>query len=297
MGEISSKINNGMKNLKQFISEGLSKIVFHSTSIQTILKILRDDKFQLTPSVGWDNDVTSNKKYYYLSTSRDLSNRFTKNKVGDGWGILVLDGDKLNQTLKSQPVNYWGDKKDSEAEDRVLSDNSTIQNATKYIKEIHLIVGESGDNTSARRILLKTKLLKIGCWVYENSKDALARNKTKAINILSDYTPNPNVQQRFGRPVKSIVQSVAKVWTDFVYQSDFDKLTDRGKTLVYRLQTDQDRKGVARSLDADIHNFKSGDDVKVSNVIIDAMKKIGARTTLEFLEKVNKKWLPIIKQR
>jgi len=76
--------------------ESLSATVFHSTSLRALNKILTDNKFHLSSSLGTPSDADVNKPWYHFFMS--LSN--VKNSgydIGNNLEVkLVLYGDKLN---------------------------------------------------------------------------------------------------------------------------------------------------------------------------------------------------------
>ncbi len=92
--------------IKKF-QESLTSIVFHVTSVNNLLDILKSNKFTLATSLGTGSDKFSN-KWYYMSFSTIKYGGYSRSLSFIGQAILVIDGEKLNQRYKGIPVDYWG---------------------------------------------------------------------------------------------------------------------------------------------------------------------------------------------
>jgi hypothetical protein len=180
---------------EKYVNEGLLKEgtnrgeVYHYTN--RILKILSDNKINLSSNLGSDKDQFGN-KYFFLSLSRTPG-------VNIGYGRfhnsrLVLDGNKLNQNFKSIPVDYWGNKSgdnrgsdiDFEYEDRIISDKSVIDNITKYIIRIE-IVAETPKTKKNYEILQLAKQNNIPIFFYLNKND-LQRQRNNVNNEVENIS-------------------------------------------------------------------------------------------------------------
>ena len=128
-----------MIKLKKLLMEGISDIVYHKTYIHSAYEILKNDEFKLSSTVGSRADQYGD-KLYFLSTARNLSSRYFN--VGEFTVLFKLDGRKLGQKYKGFPIEYWGlrQKGNSEEEDRIVTDDPYIKNATKYIDELHVLL-------------------------------------------------------------------------------------------------------------------------------------------------------------
>ena len=166
-------------NENKVITEGASDILYHFTSKTNLINILKKNEFNLTFSIGDSPDFNVNRnKFFYFSTTRSKSSGFKKGNVK-----LVLDGRKLKNNYKLIPVDYWRLKslKNSEQEDRIISDKPIIPNAINYILEIHM-----KDNTeiiSNKEIYFISKKYNIPLFFYENEKDFLLQTNNKEINF------------------------------------------------------------------------------------------------------------------
>lgn len=129
-----------MRKLLNIISEGVSDILYHKTHSHAAYEILKTDKFKLSTSAGSSADAKGDKLYFF-STARNLSSSYFS--VGDYTIIFKLDGRKLGANYKGMPVDYWGARstgKAAEEEDRIVTDSPFIENATKYIDELHILL-------------------------------------------------------------------------------------------------------------------------------------------------------------
>lgn len=128
--------------LKKFLIESISSTVFHKTSVQNAIKILKSDKFRLSASIGTQAEIDVNKgRFFFLSTARSPLSSYIGKDPYKGDLYFELDGDKFNQRFKGFAMDYWGDafrNLNNEMEDRVVSDNQYIKNAKQYIKAIHV---------------------------------------------------------------------------------------------------------------------------------------------------------------
>ena len=151
------RFNLLVENWRKFLNEGISDVVYHYTSgIEKGAKILKDNRFLSSGGFSKEAEAELNKgKLYYFSTARTPANAYT----GDyPQGVIFkLDGRVLAQNHKAMPIDYWatqtrsskkaanvqsdpGSSEAFEAEDRVLLDEPYIEDADRYIDEIHFAV-------------------------------------------------------------------------------------------------------------------------------------------------------------
>lgn len=136
-----------LKIFEQFLNEGISDVVYHFTSFPGLVGIAEDDAFFGTLSVGTKADQKFQKgRTYFFSTTRSKREGYQSGDVK-----FVLDGRKLGQRYKAEPIDYWEIKRLSKAyepgsnalkahemEDRILLNEPKIAKAAQYIKEIHI---------------------------------------------------------------------------------------------------------------------------------------------------------------
>lgn len=137
-----------MKEIKQLLNEILTDILYHFSGIDRIENILKTNKFLTTAAFATQSEVEQNKgKFYFLSTARSTFGKYS-DSMESGFGYVVLDGRKLGHTFSGTAVDYWGEtfrkanKGKHEEEDRIFTNKPFIENARKYILEIHLCFGK-----------------------------------------------------------------------------------------------------------------------------------------------------------
>jgi len=198
-----SFLKNIIKEELQTINEGLSNIVYHYTYFQQLLNILKENKFHASTNIGTHADFKKTQgKFYYFSMQRTKGLTGYASHHGNNVAI-VLDGNKLNQKYKGGPIDYWEwstSSKDwtdpqhykeallsNELEDRIFIDKPTIDNASIYIKEIHIYIneerfGEYISKDDINNIILLTKKYNIPIYFYNNYNSFQLQNKTKTVD-------------------------------------------------------------------------------------------------------------------
>ncbi|PNX49204.1 MAG: hypothetical protein BV459_00595 [Thermoplasmata archaeon M11B2D] len=196
-----------MKTFKRFkteLYESVSVTVYHVTNMYPAINILEKNKFILSVATGVGREETlvpktKKTKLFYLSTSRSKTGAFQRDYNISGSTTFVLDGRKLANNYASTPVEYFGKDRpvsERESEDRIYSDKPEINNAAKYITEIHIVVGSSfvmnimgnpakskEDLSAYSRMLSLAIKHNIPIYFYEKFNDYLVQNKKKAIDI------------------------------------------------------------------------------------------------------------------
>lgn len=204
---IEKKINNNSEQglneeeNKEVLNEGLSNILYHFTYASSLISILKSNKFATSSNLGSTADSWKDKgRFFFFSTQR------TKGMSGyaraHGTVAIVLDGTKLNQTYKGFATDYWNwSKKRSdyqnigdytnalqseENEDRIVTNKPYIENANKYIIEIHVEVNNGERMTFLSKeglveIVALCAQYKIPVFFYNNDRDFKLQNKARAI--------------------------------------------------------------------------------------------------------------------
>jgi len=190
--------------------ESVSPIVYHNTNLASAASILKNNKFRLSTSTKDDHELNGVKiRPFYLSTSRIKYGGYSRNR---GVVHLVLDGNKLNQKYKGVPVDYFSITDNNnkrvdrdnilaydENEDRVLSYKQTIEPASKYIKEIHVLIGNLQNNPTYDPIELiefikiiekEAKNLNIPIFFYTDLEAWKVMDKRKASTDLANISHN-----------------------------------------------------------------------------------------------------------
>lgn len=121
--------------------------VYHGTPLPTAINIIHADKLSANTTQEMKQGNTINKKIYNgVSTSRDLNvaRAFSSNYQSGwdkpmGWIIFELDYEKIKQTNKVTPYDYWyneenrAERKYNEIEEFVIGSITPLQ---KYIVNI-----------------------------------------------------------------------------------------------------------------------------------------------------------------
>ena len=134
----------------KILSEGITDIVYHFTSLNNFLSIVKDNEFVLRPSnLTKKSEYNNNGYYYYFSTTRGKNGNEGYGMSVEGTVRLTLDGRKLSQRYKGLPFDYWGPSwqkntqshEYDEMEDRILSNEPVIKNAINYIIRADIFFG------------------------------------------------------------------------------------------------------------------------------------------------------------
>jgi hypothetical protein len=298
--------------LQRYLTEGISDIVYHSTSIFKLNQILKTNKFNLSTDLGTgaDADLDKNRnKFFYFSTTRHKLGGFSLDP-NDGSVMLVLDGRALGNNLSGKPVDYWGpefrkiDPRKAEAEDRIFHTKPQIDNARKYIKEIHILVPEGfswnwqddARNREIRNIWKQALQQKIQIFFYDDKKSYVVQNKKRAIKV-DPLQLKATEKQDFGKTFAH--SNYFKHWEEMFYIDKYDKLSKRAKDIVWRIAGnkygDFSFNDYLRSIEADIHNQKS--DPKFNTMLSKMFRKAKVTSAKGFLQYLADKWGEILKDR
>lgn len=191
------------------LSESVSNIIYHRTSLNALLNILKNNKILLSSSIGTNAD-NYGKKLYFLSFSRtkNLELGFSKNSIV----TIEFDGNALNSKYKGKPIDYWQwpnlnateKARSNEYEDRIFSNEPYLENLDKYITSIDIVISDAKrftDNYGATINEIKglNTLLINKIRIFNNIKD-YQLNKYYSINDLNVETTEDNnydFSQRF----------------------------------------------------------------------------------------------------
>ncbi len=194
-----------MQKLQDLLFEAVSPLLYHVTDLGRAVNILKEDKFRLTPAFGTGSDMEKQKgKLYFLSTSRIKYGGYTRSLSDEGYVNMELDGRKLGHNYQSVNVDYWdGEFRDvawqkgdmqqflryDENEERIITDDAEIKPATKYIKSLHVIVGEDVKQRKKKKYKKLEKLAKknrVEIHFYTNPKHWKRQWEEKADSSVSE---------------------------------------------------------------------------------------------------------------
>ena len=140
-----------MIKLRNLLIEGISPVLYHTTNAYRLESILSSDTFRLTAGIGTDAENATIKNPYFMSFARSMTSAYSQFREPYAPATFMkIDGRKLSSNYSGKSVDYWftGEKRDTnymkhnEMEDRIFSTKPEIKNATKYIDEIYIYVGE-----------------------------------------------------------------------------------------------------------------------------------------------------------
>lgn len=178
------------------INERLSSKVYHFCDIDAFFGVCENNEFMLTPTStnAIDRKLCTKGNYTYpysMCFSRSSSSKqgyplMRRNgKSGSTWRTCLvrmeIDGDKLNNLYKAHAVNYYEDIKLTEFEDRLLSRNGIIKNASQYIKRVDILVNKNIFNNK-----LMYNRLQMLYQIYFNNK-IIPQNKIFIYNNENDF--------------------------------------------------------------------------------------------------------------
>lgn len=169
----------------KLLNERISDTVYHITHFDNLRKILTQDKFNLTYAKGGtEKRFQTGEKQYFLSTSRSITGQYILDTVRDTFlssisiqvfTILELDGKKLSTKYTGKPVDYFGKTSGTnsdETEDRIISKDPFIENASTYIKRVYVWIpyisesdigklSDSGVTSLSRTLLIVKRILSL----------------------------------------------------------------------------------------------------------------------------------------
>lgn len=298
------------ESFRKFLNEVLTDIVYHLTTIEKLENILKENRFMT--SIVTSSDVESNKgRFYFLSTARSPQSRYFRT-VGSGFCFLVLNGNKLNQRHRAAAVNYWGASfKDSdEMEDRLIVDKPYIENATKYIEEVHVVFNlkdkydQIRDFTIERLKSIQGMLNQadIPLWIYGNEQSWRLQDKKKAVQTVGAFIEMIKIagkniettEKSDWKPSERYVKDLGNFSTifDAVDKKDNSSLDESQQELIYRLKY-YPRDMVVR-LTNDIHNYRSEPKAReVIHRIFTKMRKLKIDTIKDLIDYYSKKLIEL----
>lgn len=300
-----------MFKLKKLLVEAITPLLYHITTTSRAVNILDENKFRLTPAYATDADLDLQKgKLYFLSTSRVKYGGYSRSLSDTGYVNFELDGRRLSDNYKSVNVDYWGDFRDvawekgnmqqflryDENEERIITNDPEIKPAAKYIKSIHVSVGnpeevKNKDKQKFKKLDTLSNQLGINAYFYTQpkywKKQITQKAESSVEDIFGDVEGDYQSSER--RMHIRYIPAVINV-LEADHPNELDEL---GENLYDKLKYSSPEGEVKRQFKAEIHNNKSNPKVldKIRR-ISKAMKKHGKSTINGVLEivkdKVNK---------
>ena len=237
--------------MAEILIEGATDVLYHKTSVNAALDILKSGEFKLSSSIG--NDVEASMAIkgmpYYLSTSRSKVGDYHR-YVGDSAAMFVLDGRKIGSKYKVRPVDYWermwlnNPERTSESEDRIYSKSNVM--STESVTELHVLLKQQRDNTSeiVRQLLIASKTSGIKTYLYNDESAWRLQNKRKALQakdyseLLKGHRAEPAYMRRpvRGQGKSQYGRSAILDWIELVMKKPGQQLSKGADKIRYNLQ-------------------------------------------------------------
>ena len=299
------------KIYKEVLNEGASKILYHFTYTTKLENILNTNKFYLTPTIASNSDKTNGKSYFIsFSRTKSIKHGYGTKFVNERSVRIKIDGEKLNYNNKVIPIDYWqyprtpevmNKKIGDEMEDRVISNDNEITNASKYIISIDIFIGKNGIEHT---IVENAKKLGIKINYFDNKNDFANGNPNKSINPIintNDTETRKDSYMNFSytlgaltykepeirKNVLSVLESKFKVSKETLVKYN-ESIDTYHKKLDYYLRylDEWNLKDLASSLNNELHNNKSssGDISRyLTKEIINDLKRNNVNSIKEYL--------------
>lgn len=291
---------------KATVEAGLSDTLYHYTSLNNLLSILRENQFVLTTTAGSGAEGLTGPPadhFYFFSTTRSRMGSYGRG-AGPQSVYLVLDGKKLHQKYSGNPIDYWGpqyrkaEPSKHEMEDRIWSREQTIPEATQYIKEIHVRMGDPERGVWKHWLREAYELARqrgIPIYIYR-SEDRGAfqlQDKRKAIkfedlNLETTEEPEAPYRRTFDFDKKFFAE-ILELYEKTSYESLSKEAHRKALTLGWNPQE------FTTVLMAAIHNNKSNPNSGI-NDIIGILRKEKLKDIPALTEFLRNKWTEIHKK-
>jgi hypothetical protein len=299
---------------KNFLSEGLSSIVYHYTSLHSAVSILQSGKFELSSTVGSVEEEWAPRGYhYFMSTTRTKFGGF-HDYAGNGGVMFNLDGEWYNNHYPAGPVDYWGNRdvsktgRASESEDRIFSKTPSIP--INGVTAVHVYVKpmdekerqnwNTGYPAMARKALLLAKKQGIPAYLYEDEASWKRQSPNGRVEITKretlsgpDLYKSPSNRRRMRTRTNWF-----EPWFQLINLDDTKKLGKKASSFAYDLSYDNSyySDSMIKSLKNDLANARkpgSGNDREGAVKLIQFMRQNNLNTVEDFVGLLAKKWKAI----
>lgn len=296
-----------MKQFSNYLAEGLSSVVYHTTYFESAIEMLKNNRALLTSDVGIDYEAIHNprKKFYYLSLSRTPGNSYAKKRPEV---TFVLDGRKLSYKYSGRAIEYFGTDypeekwraERDEMEDRLYTDEPTIESFSQYISVVNICLDDHLQPKTFRDRVESLMALcvqrNIPFKVYRTVKDFLSSNISKPMTdtevnayLQTEFEDRPGYVTDRGRNVADKdamfqLAALIELWEKTSSESLSKAAGNLRYDLLYAPRSARERvKWVADSLRYLAQN----------TALIDLMKRMNVRTIEDCVAKLSTKWIKI----
>lgn len=276
--------------------ERISDIVYHYTSVNSTLKILKTGKFELTSSIGTksEEEMAPRGYPYYLSTTRTVTGGY-HDYVGSLATMLVLDGNWFNQRYPGRAVDYWLNRapeqmyhRAHEAEDRIFSRNSSI--SADAIRAIHLLVKPDADDqrkVEARRVIILAKQKQIPVHLY-NDEASWRKLDTRA-TVSAEYLRGRDTARGYSSGHRGYLMP----WMELIFGIKKEKLSKKADQILYGLKYLRDKTEAIKGLGTDLGNARkpnSGPDREHLVKILAFMRQKKLNNLSDLIDWIKDRW-------
>ena len=226
---------------KEFLIERATSILFHYTSIDSALAIVKSGVFQLSSTTGnkSEENYAPPGHPFFLSLSRTSHGDY-HNYVGVGAVLFKLNGDWFNSRYIVKPIDYWvrswlgSPGRTREAEDRVFSKEPTIPDDA--ITEIHLLLKEQDEYRSprARELMIAAKQRGLPIFLYTDEKAWKLLDKRRAKNV-ADVGDVLKGSRRVGTTYRKPTDYI-KPWLELLEKNKEEQLSPRAVKLLHNIR-------------------------------------------------------------
>lgn len=285
------------------LNEGVSSVLYHYTKLNAAVKIVNDNQFVLTSSIGNKSEekLMPNGYSYYLSTTRTKMGGYHKSPY-NGEVMFNLDGDWYNKRYKGSPVDYWQDKNNDygrahEAEDRLFSREPTIPG--DGITSIHVYLTLDKDikhyGSEIKTLFMLAKTRNIPIFLYSDPKAWVNQDQRKVISISSILPALKDHKKEVGRMYRGSNFNTIKNVLELIYKNSTSQLSKDADKLAYNLLMYSD---TFSGIEADMFNARkpSSTDRPYLDNLIKAMKANGWANTTVMGAELKDKWAAIQKK-
>jgi hypothetical protein len=290
--------------IKEIITESLSRVAFHYTNIANALKIIKTGQFELSSKLGGIEQQYGPKGYnYFLSTTRTSTGNYHRSRASSYGVMFVLNGNWFNNHYISKPIDYWENRnpqvshhRDSEAEDRVFSRDPSIP--IGGVDAIHVLAVVDGSNAHGnamvRELLIGAKTQGIKTYLYSDFNAWASLDTRKAIGPA--HLTGQRDPQWF-RPKRKA--GYMQHWIELMMINDKSKLSKKADEMRYSLSYAYDKQDAIRALEVDMGNARkpdSGQERQAAVKIIAYMRQHKLHDIAQFVNHIAEKWKNIALQ-
>lgn len=253
---------------ENLLLEKISSEVYNFVRPENLLNILKTNTWNLSTHIGTQGDSMNDKGLYFLPLSRSKTITMGYGRSLSGYredsdrthsiARIQFDGNKLSSNFKGAPVDYWqrkdyqklkqqyttGSEKDIrqravtdfEFEDRLYSNQHSINNVTKYINKIDLLIRKDDENLyEVKQIIDLCGKYHIPINVYGDLKDFIAGNKNSfTSDFLNTTITKPEIDNTY-KGFYNYSRLMSKVSALVLYDESLIKDYDQLKSALAKL--------------------------------------------------------------